>query len=183
MTSTLPATVAPAPATDAGLDVEHAAAATPPAVIARLGLYEYCVFALLALVIAVPVSLASAWWLTPRAPVFAVLDVAGVIEAKQLQVTSAMMDPGLKPADRDQALQEAQAFGPRLEAAIDALQHRCGCTLLTRNAFVSKPDLDYTDELLATLGMQGIDIRALRERISAGVQQGFKGQLTLPGGR
>lgn len=91
---------------------------------------------------------------------FASIDVAEVMQIKQLQLTITMSGPGVSDVERGAAFETIAAFAKDIDTAITEIQDQCNCILLVRAAVVKgAPDL--TGVLKEKLGMGDIQVDQL----------------------
>lgn len=50
------------------------------------------------------------------------------------------------------------------------MKKKCGCVLLMRSAYVGRVDKDLTLEIKTALGMQNLDVKAMKEQVTRSVQ-------------
>ncbi|MEQ1515749.1 MAG: hypothetical protein ABL931_04580 [Usitatibacteraceae bacterium] len=110
------------------------------------------------MVVAVAVLISAALiagnnWLSARGAVrYAVVDVLDIYKDKEREFSALILKPNASEAERARAVDLAQDFGKRLDAALKQLPAECGCVLLNRSAVVASNGIkDYTDELKALL--------------------------------
>ena len=110
------------------------------------------------MVVAVAVLISAALiagnnWLSARSAVrYAVVDVLEIYKEKEKEFSALILKPNASEAERARAVDLAQDFGKRLDAALKQLPTECGCVLLNRSAVVASNGIkDYTDELKARL--------------------------------
>ncbi len=83
---------------------------------------------------------AHARWIAPaHTPRMAVLDVAELYRLKEHELTSALMKPDAKEAERADALKRAHAFGTDVSTLIAQLPTECDCMIVARGAVVGSP--------------------------------------------
>jgi hypothetical protein len=88
--------------------------------------------------------------LAQRPRPMATADVAGVYNRGQAEFTRQVAE-ATDDAARDKAVDDAKKFGVRLEKALGALTHECGCLVITRSAILgTTPEMpDLTERLHA----------------------------------
>lgn len=99
-------------------------------------------------------------------PRFAIADVEEVFSIAQLQMTDLVTRKDVTDREREQAFELASQFGPKIEAALDAIQAECACLLLVRGALARGRLPDYTDGLKRAIGVDGLDVAALKKRVA-----------------
>jgi len=97
----------------------------------------------------------------------ATIDLATVLEASEVLFTEIVAKPGATDADRAAAYELVRQTGPKLDAAIGALQARCGCVLLARPAVIGSGSIDLTADLKAIMGLDRVDLDASKARLKA----------------
>jgi hypothetical protein len=97
-----------------------------------------------------------------KQPPLAVMDLNEVMEIEQTRLTLMVSKKGTTDEERMKAYTKVKAFGEELSKAIREVQAECKCTLLNRSAYIGEVPRDYTPELKAKLGMEGIDLEELR---------------------
>ncbi|MBK6616134.1 hypothetical protein [Ottowia sp.] len=135
-----------------------------------LGAGDFALIALISLIVSVLVGFGGWLLLGQKSQSFAVVDLPEIIEIEQLSFTVAAMKPDLTDSQRAAAYEEVKAFGPRLEQAIEQVKKKCGCVLLMRSAYVGRVDKDLTLEIKTALGMQNLDVKAMKEQVTRSVQ-------------
>lgn len=98
-----------------------------------------------------------------KQPPLAVMDLVEVSEIEQTRLTLMVSKKGTTDEDRLKAYAKLKSFGDELSKAIREVQAECKCTLLNRSAYIGDVPRDYTPELKAKLGMEGIDLEQLRQ--------------------
>ena len=136
----------------------------------NLGTGDLALIALISLTMSVVVAIA-AWFLPVHKQSFAVVDLPGIIEIEELTFTTTMMKANVNDNDRAQAYETVKGFGPKLEAAIESVKKKCNCVLLTRGAYVGDADKDLTVELKQALGMDSLDVAAMKAKIQQNVNE------------
>lgn len=113
-------------------------------------------------------------FMVQKAPAFAKLNLADIVEIKQSQFTLAMLgkDNAKKADGREDALRQVQATGAEIESALNALSAECQCTLLVTGAVLSSSMPDYTERLKEKLGIKGMDKEVLRKLVSSALLSG-----------
>lgn len=92
----------------------------------------------------------------------AVLDVAEVLQLKELQLTVQTSKPGITDAERGEAYESIKKFAQDIEAGVAQLQEECGCLVFVKNAVVKAPTAeDLTPRLKEMLGLDKITKEAL----------------------
>lgn len=85
------------------------------------------------------------------------LDIAALYQAKEAQVTAALLRSDASPTERALALQEAADFGLRLAERLALLPQECDCLVLNQAAVIGAgPELTVTDltpSVRAALGL------------------------------
>ena len=135
-----------------------------------LGNGDLAIVALISLTVSMLVAVA-AWFLPVHKQSFAVVDLPGIIEIEELTFTTTMMKANVNDNDRALAYETVKGFGPKLEAAIETVKRRCNCVLLTRGAYVGEAEKDLTAELKQALGMDGLDVAAMKAKIQQNVNE------------
>lgn len=98
-----------------------------------------------------------------KQPPLAVMDLVEVSEIEQARLTLMVSKKSTTDEDRLKAYAKLKSFGDELSKAIREVQAECKCTLLNRSAYIGDVPRDYTPELKAKLGMEGIDLEQLRQ--------------------
>ncbi len=98
-----------------------------------------------------------------KQPPLAVMDLVEVSEIEQTRLTLMVSKKSTTDEDRLKAYAKLKSFGDELSKAIREVQAECKCTLLNRSAYIGDVPRDYTPELKAKLGMEGIDLEQLRQ--------------------
>jgi hypothetical protein len=152
---TLPAAAAPAPVPEAAAPAPARALSGP--LWAAIGL----------IAVAAALAGAVAGRLLQGEPArFAIADVEEVFAIAQLQMTDLITGKDVSDREREQAFELASQFGPKIEAALDAIQADCRCLLLVRGAVARGRLPDYTDGLKRAIGVQGLDVAALKKKVA-----------------
>lgn len=102
----------------------------------------------------------------------AVLDVAEVVNLKELQLTVQTSKPGITDAERRDAYESIKTFAQDIEAGVAQLQEECGCLVFVKTAVVKAPTAeDLTPRLKEMLGLDKITKESLvtQLRSTAGV--------------
>lgn len=102
-------------------------------------------------------SLAAAmWWVKEQelSPRFARIDIGRVV-AKQQKSLVERVKPGIDAQEQGRIFEEANAFGNRLDAALEQASRECGCSLMNSAALLKAahagiPDLTDRVEALAS---------------------------------
>jgi hypothetical protein len=116
-------------------------------------------------------------FVVPNKQKFAVIDIAEVLQLKELEVTAASSGQGVTDAHRGEAFESITKFASSIEQAIAELQHDCACTLLVRAAVIKSPETDdLTPALKQKLGMENLDQTKLLQQIRS-----IKGAGKAPG--
>lgn len=123
----------------------------------------------LALVIAV-VAAYHFIFVLPNKQKFAFVDIAELLQLKELEVVAASAHPDASDAQRGEAFEAISKFAKDMEQAIAEIQQDCGCTLLVRAAVVKTVAADdLTQTLKQRMGMANLDQAKLIQQIrSAG---------------
>lgn len=98
---------------------------------------------------------------------FAMVDVAGVLETKEVVFTEIITKPGVSDQDRAAAYEMVRQTGPQLDAALGELQKECDCIILAKAAVVGDGAVDLTPRLRARLGIEHVDVKAIQSTIRA----------------
>lgn len=105
-----------------------------------------------------------------QTPPLAVMDLNEVMEIEQTRLTLMVSKKGSTDEDRMKAYVKVKGFGDELSKAIREVQAECRCTLLNRSAYIGDVPKDYTPELKAKLGMEGIDLEQLKQLTAESVR-------------
>ena len=70
----------------------------------------------------------------PAMPSFAVVDIAEIYRAKEMEFSKTISDPNVTDSDRKNAIDNAQRFAKDLQTVIDKLPKECGCIVLNKAA-------------------------------------------------
>lgn len=102
------------------------------------------------------------WIISPHKQHVAMLDIAEVLQLKELEMTVMMSRPGISDAERAQGYEAIKSFAGNIEEAVATLQRECECLILVRNAVVRAPAAeDLTPRLKAMLEMEHVTKDAL----------------------
>ncbi len=113
----------------------------------------------------------------PSKQKIAVVDIAGVLSLKELEITVAASKPGVTDAQRGESFEVIGKFAKEMEAAIAEMQQECGCLLLVKAAVVkASSSEDMTPVLKQRLGMDSLDQAQLLRQLQS---QGGGGQPPL----
>ncbi len=117
----------------------------------------------------------------PNKQRFGVVDIAEVLNLKELQVTLAatQTDPGENKGAA--AFEEIARFAKDIEAALAEIQQECGCSLFVKAAVV-KPAAaeDFTPLLKQRLGMDKVDQAQLVQQLRGAGGRGQPPMLEQP---
>lgn len=102
----------------------------------------------------------------PAPPRFATADLQEVFDLAQLQMTDLVTRKDASDREREQAYALASQFGPKVEAALEAIQADCRCLVLVRGAVARGRLPDYTDALKHAIGVDALDAAALKQRVA-----------------
>ena len=135
--------------------------------ISQLGsnLLEYVIMALVSVVISIACLAGYHFWFAEKNRTnLSSIDVAEVMQIKELQLTISMSAPGVSDVERGAAFETIATFAKDIDIAITELQEQCNCVLLVRAAVVKGvPDL--TPILKEKLGMGDIQIDQLINKL------------------
>lgn len=92
---------------------------------------------------------------SPKPIKFATVDIAEVVQIKELIVTTSISKPGTTDLEREKAFDEIGNFGSRLETAIAEMQNECGCIIFVRAAVIKGIE-DLTPVFKEKVGLGGI---------------------------
>ena len=124
--------------------------------------------AAVALLVAIVALLAyHQFFVLPNKQRLAMLDIAEVLQLKELQVTVGLSQPGVDDKARGDTFQEITAFAQGMEKAIAEIQEDCGCTLLVRAAVVKGQGEDLTPLLKQKMGLANVDQATLLRQLKA----------------
>ena len=107
------------------------------------------------------------YWLAPRAKPLATVDLAEVLELKQLEVTAASTKAGATDKDRAAAFDEIGRFARDMEAAVSDLSRDCDCVLLVRAAVVRGVAEDLTPALKKKMGVDRLNAADMMQAIAS----------------
>jgi hypothetical protein len=111
---------------------------------------------------------------------YAVVDIAEVLNIKELQVTITAMRPDASEEAKAQAFEEVAKFGKDVELVLNDLQQECGCSIFVKAAVVKPASAeDLTPELKRRLGMENINVNDLAQQLRRVGGQGTAPQLEL----
>jgi hypothetical protein len=85
-----------------------------------------------------------------------VIDLAGIVAAKEQQFSALLTKPTVTDAERAQAFEQVKATGASIEQAVAQVRASCQCVLLTKGAVLSSDAelvVDYTGAVKQILGM------------------------------
>lgn len=88
------------------------------------------------------------------------IDIAEVMQIKELQLTIAVSKKDTSDIDRAAAFDSIKQFAKQLEEAVESVQTECGCVLLVKAAVV-KGLPDHTANLKKKLAMDGVNLEGL----------------------
>lgn len=94
----------------------------------------------------------------------ATVNIERVLEANQLQFMTKITNPETTEKERSEAYAMARGFGPALNNALEAAQKECSCVILINSAVVLGQQLDLTKQIMNTMGVEDVDIPALKNR-------------------
>lgn len=112
-------------------------------------------------------------YVVPNKQRLAVLDIAGILQLKELEVTAKAVHPDATDAQRGEAFEIISKFAGDMEHAIAELQQECGCTLLVKAAVVKAAGAeDLTPVLKQRMNMGSLDEATLLKEIRSAGGQG-----------
>ena len=154
-----------------------AAEEAPPLEAGAAGSYAMYLIAstLLAMLVVMSALAAYHYWLAPRSKPLATVDLAEVLELKQLQITAASTKAGATDKDRAAAFDEIGQFARDMEAAVADLSRECDCVLLVRAAVVRGVAEDLTPALKRKMGVDRLNAADMMQAIV-----GKRGASALP---
>jgi hypothetical protein len=126
----------------------------------------WAVAALVSTAVALVALIAYHHWFAPKVVRFATIDVAHVVDLKQLQLTAMTTKAGITDRDREAAFSELSVFARDIEQALNDVRAECDCTLLVRQAIVQASLPDMTEALKQKMGLNGLDARQLAADIA-----------------
>lgn len=122
---------------------------------------DYAMTLLIGLVSALVVTVAYHYFVSSQNKLnMGTIDVAEVMQIKELQLTLAVSKKGVSDVDRAAAYDSIKTFAKDLESAIDSIQTDCNCVILVKAAVV-KGLPDHTASLKKKLSMDGISLESL----------------------
>lgn len=105
-------------------------------------------------------------FVVPNKQRIAVVDIAEILQLKQLEVTLTTAKPEATDVQRGEAYDSISRFAKDVEVAINSLQSECGCILLVRAAVVKTGSgEDMTDALKQRLGMAHLNQNQLMQQL------------------
>ncbi len=117
----------------------------------------------------------------PNKQRFAVIDIAEILNLKELQVTLAASQPEAGENKSAAAFDEIARFAKEIEVALADIQQECGCSLFVKAAVVKPASAeDLTPLLKQRLGMDKIDQAQLIQQLRATGGSGQPPMLELP---
>lgn len=117
----------------------------------------------------------------PNKQRFGVVDVAEVLNLKELQVTLAASQPDAGENRGAAAFEEIARFAKDIEVALAEIQQECGCSLFVKAAVVKPAGAeDLTPLLKQRLGMDKIDQAQLVQQLRATGGRGQAPMLETP---
>lgn len=120
------------------------------------------------------------YFVLPNKQKFAVIDIAEVLQLKELEVTAAATHADATDAERGEAFESISKFAKQMEISIGDLQAECGCTLLVKAAVVKAAGAeDLTPVLKQRMGIDQLDAAKLVQQIRGA---GGRGQAPMLGG-
>lgn len=98
----------------------------------------------------------------------ATVDIGSVVEMQQLVMMDKYAANKGKPLEQNagEAYDNVEKFGKQLEETLAAMRIECKCLVLTKGAVVGEASMNLTGELRARLGLNNVDVAALRTRVS-----------------
>ena len=127
-------------------------------------------------------------YVAPNKQRFATVDISGILELKELEISVAASRPDATDAQRGQTFETIAQFARDMETAIGELQEACGCTLLVRAAVVKAAGADdLTETLKMRLGVDKLNhgqlVQQLRSLAGKGVPPALGNNETNGGSR
>lgn len=119
------------------------------------------------LVVVVALLAYHQFFVLPNKQRFAMLDIAEILQLKELQVTVGLSQPGVDDKTRGDTFQEISTFAQGLEKAIAEVQEECGCTILVRAAVVKGQGEDLTPLLKQKMGLANVDQATLLRQLKS----------------
>jgi hypothetical protein len=167
-----------------GTPAREAAAPAPSANLIGAQLYASTLLTVLIVLLALSVY---HYWVAPRPPRVATVDLSEVLELKQLQVTAHSMKAGATDKDRAAAFDEIGRFARDMEAGVAELARECDCVLFVRAAVVKGVAEDLTPALKRKMAMDGISaadmVQAIVGRRPDPTAATLRPPVMEPGGR
>ena len=134
--------------------VATAATSEPQAEAMRRGVGVFELVAVSALVAALAVAAYDSWFLPPKLPRLATVDLAALYREQEAAFSRVVSQEGVTAGERDQAMARAEAFARSLPGALDELSEACACTVLSSNAIAGRHGVvDLTDALRRRVGL------------------------------
>ena len=134
--------------------VATAATSEPQAEAMRRGVGVFELVAVSALVAALAVAAYDSWFLPPKLPRLATVDLATLYREQEAAFSRVVSQEGVTAGERDQAMARAEAFARSLPGALDELSEACACTVLSSNAIAGHHGVvDLTDALRRRVGL------------------------------
>ena len=138
----------------AGEAVTPSATSEPQAEAMRRGVGVFELVAVSALVAALAVAAYDSWFLPPKLPRLATVDLAALYREQEAAFSRVVSQEGVTAGERDQAMARAEAFARSLPGALDELSEACACTVLSSNAIAGRHGVvDLTDALRRRVGL------------------------------
>ena len=134
--------------------VTPSATSEPQAEAMRRGVGVFELVAVSALVAALAVAAYDSWFLPPKLPRLATVDLATLYREQEAAFSRVVSQEGVTAGERDQAMARAEAFARSLPVALDELSEACACTVLSSNAIAGRHGVvDLTDALRRRVGL------------------------------
>lgn len=121
-------------------------------------------FVFVCLTVAAGLYLYHQRFVAPNLIKLATVDVAQVLEIKQMEVSTRLLGQ-FDEAKASESYDELKGFGPVLDRELSRLKEECACVLVVSGAVVQPGNLDLTPVLMQRLGLANLDANTLKQRL------------------
>lgn len=92
-------------------------------------------------------------WDKRHQPKIGVVDIAGIMAAKEKLFTDYLLKPGITDEDKKRAFTQVGEFGKELSGIITSLPAECRCVVLNKAALIAGDAIDLTPSIKKRLGL------------------------------
>ncbi len=107
----------------------------------------------------------------PKAVRFAVLDLNFIMEAKELEFTAMLSNPGVTDVERKNALALVSNIEPDLRRVVADIRKECQCEILIKAAALTSNELpDITKMVAERMGVTEASLSASKSQLKAAIE-------------